>query len=883
MVTTKKAHKIKIPEQIKKFNFVLLGGDGKKPIEKAWQKKIHRIDDSMFKQHIKEGKNYGVQSNNSSIIIDGKTYFLVIIDFDKKEFQDKVINQFPETFTTTSGSSKNCAHLWLASDNNRAFKIKDENLNSLADLIGEGNQVVAPGSKHSSGSIYSITKDIPFAFMPYTEIEAILKPHDKTPKKTEKPKKQYAPKGISKDITEQILNSVSMESIFDEFKIDTSKNPTNCFFHSSVGGHCLGWNDETAHCFHCDNSWNKFSLVRDAKNLSDKETFEWFANKAGLSDELKKSRKEFVKQNKPEFISNDLKTFIFDENEIVQSRTFTSHLLNENIFGIGLLLPRTEDLTDKNGSVIGQHQRWRPVIITSDHRGLVVSKWFQTEYKINYDELPYEMRLRWELKDIDDFLHNMQQTKINGKDLFNSINNQYEYYMYYRSKEWYNIHTLWDIGTYLHQIFSAFPIYENRGLMGTAKTKSMVVSSYITLNATDIMTNPSEATLFRETETLRPTKYIDEAEKLFKFTKEGMEAENRVELINASYTRNGSVPRQEKVGNKYYTKWYHVYSPTMISSINGLYGSTENRAISQIHTKAPDTDKRGERDPEDDVNNEKWKKIRNMCYRWALENWKEVYNTYLNFNIETTLKKRDLQIWKPLLVLAGVIDKEKLLPSILSFAEKLSMQRKNDNLVEGSLDHKYLTCLNYLLLNNTSDKIYVDSIRERFNLVYGTNEEKKSNKSISIHLDKLGMKELRMKDRQGAYYQLTKIIFDEIINPLTNDFSESKEKSSQSSQSLINTNKISDECMMNNDEYKKNEKIKCDECDECDENDESPEQKVLLVSHEKINNTPKTKPKKHFPELPAGLKVEWEDPAMTGNIRYDDPKPAEESQEDSNE
>jgi putative DNA primase/helicase len=291
--------KMEIPKQLHNFNFVLVGGDdGKKPIEKGWQKKIHRIDYPVLQKHLENGKNYGVQSNNSFVVINEESYFLIVIDFDTKEFQDKVINNFPETFTTTSGSDKKCWHIWLASDNNKPFKIHDENMKTLADIIGAGNQVIAPGSKHlKSGKTYSIVKDIPIVFMPYAEIEAILKPYDKKPKQKEKEIKQYVPKGIENSITEKILSSISMKEVLEEVGIDTSKNPTNCFKHESAGGKCLGWNNETAHCFHCDGRWNKFSLIRDAKNLTDKSTFEWFAEKSGMIDELKKSRKEYVKKN----------------------------------------------------------------------------------------------------------------------------------------------------------------------------------------------------------------------------------------------------------------------------------------------------------------------------------------------------------------------------------------------------------------------------------------------------------------------------------------------------------------------------------------------------------------------------------------------------------
>lgn len=480
--------------------------------------------------------------------------------------------------------------------------------------------------------------------------------------------------------------------------------------------------------------------------------------------------------------NTDLKTFIFDKNEVIQNKVFTSQLIGDSIFGFGMLLPRTEDRKDSKGNILYSYQAWRGVIMTSTQRGLVVSEWLKKEHKIDFDCVPSEMRLRWELEDIRKYLDGKAE-QVKGKELFNLIKEQYEYYNFYREKNWYSVNSLWDIGTYLHQLFSAFPLKENRGLAGTGKTKSMVVSSCITLNGTDIMTNPSESTLFRETEALRPTKYIDEAEKLFKITKVGMEADNRVELINASYTRNGSVPRQEKLGKGYVTKWYHVYSPTQISSINGLFGATESRALTQIHTKSPDADIRGERDPEDDRSHPKWKEIRNKCYLWALQNWKQVYDCYLNFDIKTTLKKRDLQLWKPLLVLAEIIDKVKLLPEILQFAERMANQRKDDYLSEGSLDYKLLSCVNELLKRGvTDDKLFVNDIRLEYNDKFKSNEPTDSNynRTVSNRLDKLGFKDLRYKDHKvGSYYLLTHKVFEEVVNPITSDFSSQQSQSSQ--------------------------------------------------------------------------------------------------------
>lgn len=298
---------IEIPERVKGFNFVLLGGDdGKKPFEKGWQKKEHRIDDPLLVRHLEENKNYGVRTGKtSSILINGESRFLIVVDFDNKDFQDKILPLLPETFTTTSGSPKNCFHLWFACDDDKSFKIHDEKQETLCDVQGEGKQIVAPGSKHKSGSTYTVVKDIPFAFISYSELQAILTPHDKSPRKPEKEIKNPIIKTINDDVGSKAVSSISLKQCLEECGVDTSKDPTNCPFHSSKGGKCLSWNNQiTAHCFNCDRSWNNYSLIREYKKLSDKETYEWFAAKAGMLDQLKKERKKYVEEKEKTIVAS---------------------------------------------------------------------------------------------------------------------------------------------------------------------------------------------------------------------------------------------------------------------------------------------------------------------------------------------------------------------------------------------------------------------------------------------------------------------------------------------------------------------------------------------------------------------------------------------------
>ncbi|MBU0460776.1 MAG: hypothetical protein KJ771_08290, partial [Nanoarchaeota archaeon] len=244
----------------------------------------------------------------------------------------------------------------------------------------------------------------------------------------------------------------------------------------------------------------------------------------------------------------------------------------------------------------------------------------------------------------------------------------------FSNDNWYSIHTLWDIGTYFYSLFVYYPLFELRGLKATGKTKIMSISRQFTFNATEEMTNPSEATLFRITHEQRPTKYVDEAEKLYTVYKGKVEADPRAELINSGYKYTGTVPRQEKMGNKYLTIYYKTYSPTMIGSINGLYGATEDRAIVHVTVKPLGKDKRGSIEPND--KNGKWQEIRDELYLFSLQNWKLIKAKYDDFQLKTKLTNRDLWLWKPLFVLANMVE-PKLFEEIKTFAESLNDIKKN--------------------------------------------------------------------------------------------------------------------------------------------------------------------------------------------------------------
>ena len=311
--------------QIDGIKFVLLEKGGKKPFEKEWQNKKISFNNAELLRHIELGGNYGVMG--------GGEKFLVLIDFDNEKLQNEIVPKLPKTFTVKTGTGK--LHKYYFSDRCESFKIFDEEMNTLADIQGEGKQVVGAGSIHPNGNKYEVIDNSEIVFIDYAEIRALLTPYDKKPKKEEikfdKPKLE-----IQDDFLELVKSEISMKDVLDSFGIETNKNPTTCLFHSSTGGKCLGFNRETAHCFHCNGSWNIFSFVKEAKKCDFKEALEYLSNLAGLQDKLEISRRKYLdnlkaqQYNKEREVKDNFLTLIKDKKYNESSEVLVSWILENN-------------------------------------------------------------------------------------------------------------------------------------------------------------------------------------------------------------------------------------------------------------------------------------------------------------------------------------------------------------------------------------------------------------------------------------------------------------------------------------------------------------------------------------------------------------------------
>jgi len=323
---------IEIPSNLKipEINFVLIEAKGKKPFQADWQKKRVPFDDRVLVNHLRGSGNYGVRG--------GGEKHLVIVDFDNKEVQEDAIKKLPETFTVKTGSG--LLHKYYFSDKSDSFKIFTEEMDTLADIQGEGKQVVGAGSIHPSGKEYELVEDKEIAFIPYAELKAIMMAYDKKPRKEEKPKKEFKNNFSDDSFLDDLKSRISVEDVLSHFGVDISMNPTQCLMHDSKGGKCLGFEKDYCHCFHCDGSWNIFSLVMEYKRCDFKESLEILADIGGMQRELEESRKRYIENlrkeenSREEAIKNEVIFCISDKPKRFgeASEILTQYVLEKNQF-----------------------------------------------------------------------------------------------------------------------------------------------------------------------------------------------------------------------------------------------------------------------------------------------------------------------------------------------------------------------------------------------------------------------------------------------------------------------------------------------------------------------------------------------------------------------
>jgi hypothetical protein len=341
--------------------------------------------------------------------------------------------------------------------------------------------------------------------------------------------------------------------------------------------------------------------------------------------------------------------------------------------------------------------------------------------------------------------------------VYERVKAAYEEYLYC-TESWYAVHACWDVATYFFNLFPAFPYLELRGVKQSGKSKVMKVSRLVSFNGSPILTSPSEATLFRMVHAQRPTLYIDEAENLFQIKNGKVDHDGRIEVINSGYTADGKVPRVEYLGKKFITVVYSAYCPKMLASINGLHGATESRAIVHIMTRAPDKDTRGQNEP--NPHDKRWQALRDELLNFTLSHWKDVLAAYDAATHGTNLRKRDLQLWRPLLAVAALIGAD-VRDELLRVATQQAAINRGEEFGTETWEFALLQRTYQLLRGGTRIILFRD-LRDAI-----TGEKQPSVKAIRSIMDRLGLRDFWIHTEDGNGYRFESIKdFETMIAPI---------------------------------------------------------------------------------------------------------------------
>jgi len=205
----------------------------------------------------------------------------------------------------------------------------------------------------------------------------------------------------------------------------------------------------------------------------------------------------------------------------------------------------------------------------------------------------------------------------------------------------------WAVGTYFHPAFLAYPRLDLRGERGSGKSKTLAILAAVSFNGL-LRVSPTPAVLYRLGERLCPTFCLDEIESLASDEKREILA-----ILNAGYKAGGRVDRCE--GDDQVVKSWSIYAPVALAGIAGVNRTTEDRAVTLVLARGKD---RGRLNADVDPADLRFAEIRDMCHRLALTRWKEVAETYRTLTLPEWLNGRERELWRPLLAIASLADRE---------------------------------------------------------------------------------------------------------------------------------------------------------------------------------------------------------------------------------
>jgi len=319
-------------------------------------------------------------------------------------------------------------------------------------------------------------------------------------------------------------------------------------------------------------------------------------------------------------------------------------------------------------------------ILPADHISL------KENYRINV--LPHGFETRWDLQDLNEWLD--FDSLMNPKELYDLHDEQTKKYLDLAHDNDYVYFNLWDIATYLYDLFDAFPYNDYTGTKRAGKTKSLEFQSHVCFNA--ILTpDISGSALFRTVEGLGATVLLDETES---FKREKNEQAQHVRtLLLEGFLKDKTALRTEGSGDKGYSVTpFNLFSPKSMGHINAFDDVLQDRCIELLMLRSKNKEKLNTWPTKRD---KQFNKIRNLCYRLFLDYGHEINDLQQEARSKLNVSGRELQVWTPIMTLALFFEKHGCNLLVSSIQEKVTKSSK-ERQIQDEQDNKELKVLRFI-------------------------------------------------------------------------------------------------------------------------------------------------------------------------------------------
>ena len=218
---------------------------------------------------------------------------------------------------------------------------------------------------------------------------------------------------------------------------------------------------------------------------------------------------------------------------------------------------------------------------------------------------------------------------------------------YYWDERLYKVNACWIIATYFSEMWSAFPYLYYYASPGMGKSRAAKTTTYLSKHGF-VVTDPSEASLYRMAEAFRPTLCIDES----------LLGNASWKIIRTAFKKGTMVPRVEKTSKEEFVlSLFETYMPVCFASTErpseiGGSEADESRAIFIYMQRAPDPIGR---DPES------WdfQELRDKLYLLRLLRANDVIEALRKIeSANLGLYGHDREVWLPILTIASLIGED---------------------------------------------------------------------------------------------------------------------------------------------------------------------------------------------------------------------------------